>query len=238
MLTRLGLASMRTQIYLLAAVPIFLFACYATVRATLRESRHARMEWVSALAAKIPIVVAQLHASTFLLEAQSVLDAADRAGLSAELVDRRLPDEVDLRRFDVEDDTFRCLVEKLMALIDAPRAEATRQAPQLAVRISDARSVVFRPAVPAFPSPQSLVRHNLGLSALVVLPILLLSYCLSYRLTRPLIEFAADAQRISENQDSRELFKADGALEVRSLRDSLNVMQARISQMAERQSGR
>jgi len=66
--------------------------------------------------------------------------------------------------------------------------------------------------------------------------VLLLSYYLSHRLTRPLIEFAEDAERISGHQDSQELFKADGASEVRSLRDSLNIMQMRIRDMAEKRT--
>jgi hypothetical protein len=228
---------MRTQIFLLAVLPIFLLGSYAAIRASLRESHHSRTEWASPLATKIPIVVEQIHASVSPAQENSVLEAAARAGLSIELTERRFSDEVDLRPFHADGNVFASLYDKLIALIDAPQsASANRDERQVTVRIDDTRSIIFRPEIPPFSSPLSTTLWALTLTGLVVLPILLLSYYLAYRLTRPLIEFAADAERISGDENSQEPFKADGALEVRSLRDSLNVMQARIHRMTERRT--
>ncbi|CAM5761262.1 two-component sensor histidine kinase [Labrys miyagiensis] len=237
MVSRLRLASMRTQILLLAVLPIFLLASFATVHSTVREAHHRELAAASSLATKIAIAANRIHAATSPVQLQAALDETTRNGLSAALTERRFVDEFELRPIRVDADAADGLLQKLLDLIQASHAEvAPSQSPVMVVRIDDTRSVIFRPDIPALPSLYKEVMANMVLSTLVVLPVVLLSYFLSYRLTRPLIEFAADAQRISGDEDSKEPFTADGALEVRSLRDSLNVMQARIQRMTERRT--
>jgi len=232
MFTRLGLASMRTQIFLLAVVPIFLLAAFASVHGTIREAASRQRAWVEAQAGKILLVAEQSVAAGSPVQEKTVIEAAERLGLTVELTDRRLPREIDLRP-PLSVDLFDRIARELAGLAGRrPDGDADREGARLVLRIDDARSIVLHPAFPAA-SPDFLSIVNvLGLTLLVVLPVLLLSYYLSHRLTRPLIEFAEDAQRISGHEGSQELFKADGASEVRSLRDSLNTMQMRIQSMA------
>lgn len=238
MFTRLGLASMRTQIFLLAVVPIFLLGAFASIHGTIREERARQRAWIESQAGKILLVAEQNLSSDVAGDETAVTDAARRLGLTAELMDRRLPEEIDARpAVAVDADLFDLVVRRLLELANW-REEAGGEAtgPVLTMRIDDARVIVFHPDFPSgSPTLWSIV-NVLGLTLLVVLPVLLLSYYLSHHLTRPLIEFADDARRISGHGDSQELFKADGASEVRSLRDSLNTMQMRIRDMAEKRT--
>ncbi|PIO97312.1 sensor histidine kinase [Pleomorphomonas carboxyditropha] len=238
MFTRLGLASMRTQIFLLAVVPIFLLAAFASVHGALRETQSRQKAWIESQAGKMLLVARQSVAAGSPAVDKAVSEAAERLGLSVTLTDDRLPGEIDLRPpRAVDADLFDLVVRRLAAVSGHRRDGAAGAAEQpLAIRIDDARAIVFYPEMPAGVSDFTGIIYVLGLTLPVVLPVLLLSYYLSHRLTRPLIEFAEDAQRISGHEDARELFKADGASEVRSLRDSLNTMQMRIRSMAEKRT--
>ncbi|GAB4071303.1 HAMP domain-containing protein [Ancylobacter sonchi] len=226
-LRRLSLASMRKQIFLLAVLPIFLLAAFAAVRGALREIGYHHVEWASFVAGHIPIIADEIRAAASSEQQRSVIEAAARDGLQAEMVERPIADALDLRSGYVDQRVFRDLVDRLVILSDA----APGTGAPLAVRIDEHRSILLRPDLPAFPSRPEEVMRTLGITSLVVLPVLLLSYYLSYHLTRPLIDFAAAARRISLDEDSQESFDANGAFEIRSLGNSLNVMQSRIRRM-------
>ncbi|WP_370677747.1 ATP-binding protein [Pleomorphomonas sp. PLEO] len=236
MFTRLGLASMRTQIFLLAVVPIFLLGAFASVHGTFRETASRQRAWVEAEAGKILLVAEQTLVSGSPVEATRVIETAKRLGLTVELTDRRFSREIDPRPpRGIDAALFDRIVGDLVQLADQ-RLDGDARGAQVVLRIDDSHAIVFHPDFPAASSDFLGIVYVLGLTLLVVLPVLLLSYYLSHRLTRPLIEFAEDAQRISGHENSQELFKADGASEVRSLRDSLNTMQLRIRDMAQRRT--
>lgn len=238
MFARLGLASMRTQIFLLAVVPIALLGAFASIHGAIRETNARQRIWVESMAGKILLVAEQSLAAGTSVPEKVVKDAAQRLGLTVTLTNDRLDGEVDLRRPILADSNhFDAVVQRLKVFLSQSKEGGRAEAYQpVVVRIDDARSIVFYLDVPAGVSDLAGIIYVLGLTLLAVLPVLLLSYYLSHRLTRPLIEFAEDAQRISGHEDSRELFKADGASEVRSLRDSLNTMQMRIRDMGEKRT--
>lgn len=231
MLQRLGLASIRRQIFLLAALPIFLLAAAAAVRAPLREVGHERTEWASFVAGKVVAVAEQVRMAGTDDEAKAVLQAAARSGLSAELTERRSTETVDVRSPKPSKEVLARLVDRLTHLSFSD--EDNKQSPSVSVQIDEVRSIVFHPEIPSLSSPLESVAESLGTISLVVLPVLLLSYYLSYRITQPLVDFAAAAWRISLDKDSHEPFSAEGAAEIRSLGDSLNVMRGRINRMIE-----
>lgn len=238
MFTRLGLASMRTQIFLLAVLPIVLLGTFASIHGAIRETNARQRIWAESTAGKILLVAEQSVAAGVSPQEKAVVDAAQRLGLTVTLTNDRLGGEIDLRPpIQADSNRFDLMVQRLTAFLNQSKEGGIAAAyPPVVVRIDDARSIVFYLDVPAGVSDFSGIIYVLGLTLLVVLPVLLLSYYLSHRLTRPLIQFAEDAQRISGHEGSRELFKADGASEVRSLRDSLNTMQMRIRDMGERRT--
>ncbi|WP_341991301.1 ATP-binding protein [Azorhizobium sp. AG788] len=230
MLRRLGLASIRQQIFLLAVLPIFLLAAFAAIRASLRETDHARVEWASYVASNIAILAERFRAASTPGELDTALSLAAESGISAEVTMPPADNIVDLRTRTMDEPTYRLLVARLIALTDRTSGDKAPLA-DLVARMDDNRFLRLRLQPLDFPSRRDEVLRSLGMTLLVVLPVLLLSYYLSHRLTRPLTDFAAAARRISLDEASQEPFRAEGAVEIRSLGESLNVMRARITRM-------
>ncbi|WGD32244.1 ATP-binding protein [Ancylobacter sp. WKF20] len=235
-LRRLGLASMRQQIFLLAVLPIFLLAAFAAIRASLRETDHVRVEWASYVAADIAVAAERVRAATSPGDLDVALRLTAEKGIVAEVTGQQVPDAIDLRVGRFDEPTYRDLIGRLIALTDRVEKDGMAETSNLAVRIDEDRALLLRPQPLAFPSRRDEVLWSLGITLLVVLPVLLLSYYLSHRLTRPLIDFAAAARRISLDEASQEPFSAEGALEIRSLGNSLNVMRARINRMIDQRT--
>ena len=233
MLERFGLASMRWQIFLLATLPIFLFATVASVRTPLKETRHERSEWASFVAGQILVIAAQLRNASSPAIERSVLTAAAKSGLKAELTLHNPGEDFDLTSTRTGTDLRGSLVAKLLAIASAGMDDTIAHVPSLTARIGEARWIIFRPEIPAFPLQSRKLLESLASIGLVILPVLLLSYFLSYRFTRPVVSFAAAARRITLGEDSQEPFSAYGSIEMRSLSDSLNVMRERVNRMIE-----
>lgn len=235
-LRRLGLASMRQQIFLLAVLPIFLLAAFAAIRASLRETDHLRVEWASYVAADIAVLAERIRHPEVPGNVETTLRLAAEKGITAEVTGEHAPDAIDLRAGRFDEPTYRDLVARLIVLTERAESGGRAGISVLAVRIDEDRSLLLHPQPLAFPSRRVEVLRSLGMTLLVVLPVLLLSYYLSHRLTRPLVDFAAAARRISLDEASQEPFRAGGALEIRSLGDSLNVMRARINRMIDQRT--
>ncbi|MBZ5763702.1 HAMP domain-containing histidine kinase [Rhizobium sp. VS19-DR104.2] len=101
----------------------------------------------------------------------------------------------------------------------------------LAVRVDYGRVLVFR--IPVFPAEVWFAPAVASGLLKIVVPLLVLAYFSGLLITNPLRRFAAAAKRVSMDDDTHEPFEADGALEIRSLAASLNVMRNRIQSMVE-----
>ena len=233
MLERFRLASMRGQIFLLATLPIFLFATVAAIRAPLKEIRHERSEWASFVAGEILALAGQIRSGASERDWSTVAGSDGYAGLAVELRTRNPGEDFDFTSIRHDMDRRGSLVAKLLELVDLDQDNRAPVRRALTVRIADERWIVFSPDIPHFSSNARKVFQSLGAIGLVVLPVLLLSYFLSYRFTRPVVEFATAAQRITLDEDSRETFAACGTLEIRSLGASLNAMRERVNRMIE-----
>ncbi|MEQ1951788.1 HAMP domain-containing sensor histidine kinase [Mesorhizobium sp. CN2-181] len=232
MMRRLVLASMRRQIFLLTILPTFLLAGVAAIRAPLREIHHERLEWAGFTAGRITAITEQLQSSSSPEREEAILMAASRNNLRLEPTVAIRGDAFDLRAPVSPDIKRQRLVEKLTAMTFAPTGSGRfEQVPTVTFRLDDARSFAFHPVIPAFSSVAESLFRSLTIISSVVMPVLLLSWYLSYRLTLPLVEFTAAARRISRDKDSEEQFSTEGAAEIRSLGDSLNVMRSRINRM-------
>ncbi|MBZ5763260.1 HAMP domain-containing histidine kinase [Rhizobium sp. VS19-DR104.2] len=101
----------------------------------------------------------------------------------------------------------------------------------LTVRVDTER--VFTFSVPKFPAEVWFAPAVASGLLKIVVPLLVLAYFSSLLITNPLRRFAAAAKRVSLDDSTDEPFLADGASEIRSLAESLNVMRTRIQTMAE-----
>nr|WP_321455811.1 HAMP domain-containing sensor histidine kinase [uncultured Cohaesibacter sp.] len=231
MFTRLHFSSMRTQIFLLAVIPIALLGSFASIHGTLREARHKQQEALLSQAGKILLIAGQC--ANYCSEGQPKLieDAASRLGLSVRVTDDLSSDDIDLRfPSHANNVDLNILIEKIRHDIGNNNTDIIK------IRISDSYSIIFY---------KNLLQNEyqvwsflpvMIITCLVIVPILLLSYYLSYIFTAPISKFAEEAQRISALEDTQELFETQGALEFCSLRDSLNTMQMRVRGMAEKRT--
>lgn len=228
---------MRTQIILLSVLPIAFLGAFASIHGAYREAKSRQAVWINAQAGKILLAIVQDDPSTAYRDGEQIRAAAVRLGLNARVVERRLPDELDLRPARrIDGAVFSAVVQKLVSTNAREGSAGSGDVALIAIRISDGQSVMFLGPTSGEALSMRGVIYVLGLAMLVVLPVLLLSYYLSCRLTSPLIKFAEDARRVSEFEEPLEPFQAEGAFEVRSLRDSLNTMQSRIRSMTERRT--
>jgi signal transduction histidine kinase len=101
----------------------------------------------------------------------------------------------------------------------------------LAVRIDDRRALVFQ--LPVFPGYLWFAPAVASGFLKILIPLVLLAYVSSWLITKPLRRFAAAAKRASTEGSLEKPFEPDGASEIRSLAESLNVMSDRIQNMAE-----
>ncbi|WP_316862063.1 HAMP domain-containing sensor histidine kinase [uncultured Cohaesibacter sp.] len=231
MFTRLNFSSMRTQIFLLAVIPIALLGFFASIHGTLREARHEQQEALLSQAAKILLIASQC--ANYCSEGQPKLieDAASRLGLSVRVTDDLSSNDIDLRfPSHVNNDDFNNFIEQISRKISSKDTDIIK------IRISDSNSIVLYNKLIQNEYQVGSFLPVMILTCLVILPILLLSYYLSYIFTAPISKFAEEAQRISALEDTQELFETRGALEFCSLRDSLNTMQMRVRGMAEKRT--
>lgn len=230
MIRRLRRASMRVQIFLLAALPLLIFALVAGIRAPLREGDYERNEWARAAAAQMSLVLSQMQlapsgsASLFIvsgsllgnvevLPTQAVARAAGGAVLDAALN-------------GFSDALARLLVRQTY---EDARADASHEA--IVIRLDADRALLWRPTFPSFPTQLALLLKSMGIITVTLIPILLFTYYLSVHFSRSLTEFARAARKSSSEGSAHEPFVVEGSVEIRSLAISLNVMQERIRRM-------
>ncbi|MFW7357530.1 MAG: ATP-binding protein [Brucella sp.] len=96
----------------------------------------------------------------------------------------------------------------------------------LVVTMSDNRGLVFH--LPPFTLTKWILPAVLGTLALILVPTAILALISARLIGRPIVKFAAAAERIATDEALDEPFKAEGASELRSLAGSLNVMRDRV----------
>lgn len=232
MIRRLRRASMRVQIFLLATLPLLIFALVAGIRAPLREGDYERKEWARARAAQMSLLLTQMRLaqpespSLFVVSGQHIghIDIVPQAGCAHASGGAVL---------DADADGFNDTLVRLLVRQTYEDASGTLPHEPIAIRLDPDRTLIWRPAFPAFPTPLALLMQAMTIIAVILIPILLFTYYLSVHFSRSITEFAAAARRGSAEGSAQEAFAVDGAVEIRSLAISLNVMQERIRRMLE-----
>jgi signal transduction histidine kinase len=230
MLKRLGKASLRTQIVLLATLPLVIMMIAAPIflKPVAADVSDQIEDWASFLSGKLVLTAQQVRMAGTPAEKSAILETAIKAG---GLLQRPLStNSVVIDLTGLKEDQMR---QRLLQRLPAIARNASTSGELVTVRIDGDHALAFRlPASPGWPAFLKAIVFDMVRIAAIVFPMFLLAYFLAWRISFPLIHFAAAAKRISL-EDEQKPFIAQGALEVVSLADSLNAMQARIRKMVE-----
>jgi signal transduction histidine kinase len=228
--------SIRSQIFLLATVPIIVLAFVTSGLWLMVNVNESRSAWASRLTGRAEMVADQLRLAGDASVENAVLQASAGAGITAEIVSAQETARSG-NGSAAATDAGRLLAAHMSSTADRSiRSIAIdgRPADVLILRLDAARALALR--IPEAPAASWLTRAAMQ-GLMVILAIMLLALVIvfyaSRRITAPLDRFVADAERISLDETTAELFHAAGASEIQSLAASLNTLRGRILGMFE-----
>ncbi|XUY29153.1 ATP-binding protein [Agrobacterium sp. rho-8.1] len=228
---RLRSASIQKQLLFLAILLVVLVSGVAATTEPFIYGRHDKGIEIGLLAGRMETVLEQFSRSQTELEEEAALRFADRLGIwtkrssvsrASILYEAGTPNTEILRR-------VKELINDGIVTAIQNAVSGNHGAPVLIIKVDDTRALSF--TMPQFPPSVWLLPAMASGILKIVIPLILLAYLSSWLITEPVIRFAAAAQRVSMDDHSEEPFKAEGALEIRSLAASLNTMQSRIQTM-------
>ncbi|MBX5197343.1 HAMP domain-containing protein [Rhizobium sp. NZLR10] len=225
-------ASIQNQILILATLLVVLVSVVATAMEPFIYGRHDRGFQNGLFAARAAMIAEQFADANSTQGEDAVLDRAAALSITVERTSSVQSGAVDQRISPSE----------LVARIDAMLADNVLTAfhrfamgqsrpDVLTVGIDGKRALVFQ--LPVFPSYLWFVPAAASGFLKIVIPLVLLAYFSSRLITEPLRRFAAAAKQACMEGSLEKPFEPDGAAEIRSLAESLNVMSDRIQSMAE-----
>ncbi|UWU24736.1 MULTISPECIES: ATP-binding protein [unclassified Rhizobium] len=228
----LRMASIRSQILVLALLLIVLVSVVAATTEPFIYGRHDKGIAIGLLAGRIERVVDQFRDARSPAEEEAALSLAARLQIPVE----KLPvsqisprDETEATSADILQRTRRALEDDFLGSL-RHLFDKEKSVP-LIVMVDKERALVFH--MPVF--PRSLWFFPAVASGVlkIVIPLIVLAYVSSWLITRPMGRFTAAAERASTDDSLEKPFVAEGSAEIRSLAASLNIMRSRILQMAE-----
>ncbi|NTH81193.1 HAMP domain-containing protein [Agrobacterium rhizogenes] len=226
-------ASIRTQILVLATLLIILVSVVATLSEPFIYGRHDKGVAIGLLAGRIERVLDRYRQARSPDEEDAALKFAATLGISAEkMAASQIPPQQEAIAASSE------IVERARALLETNVFKSVENAfadqsvgNVLTVKVDADRALVFH--LPVFPNYLWLFPAMASGILKIVIPLALMAYFSSWLITRPVVRFAAAAERASMDDSLEKPFVADGASEMRSLAASLNVMRSRILEMVD-----
>ncbi|MDQ0458240.1 ATP-binding protein [Rhizobium paknamense] len=224
-------ASIRTQLLFLAILFVILVSAVAATTEPFIYGRHDKGIEIGLFAGRTEAILTQFAGAHSPLEEDAVIRFAGRLDIS---VERAAPEDASVAF--VAGMSNPQILKQVRELIDDSVATAVVRAfglrgseTTLIVNLGDGRALAF--STPRFPASIWLWPAFASGLLKIVIPLILLAYIGSWLITGPLVRFASAARRVSMDDHSDVLFKAEGASEITSLAASLNVMQTRIQTM-------
>ncbi len=225
-------ASLRNQILLLAILLVVLVSLVAVVSEPFIYGRHDKGLEIGLFAGKAELVVSRFARAATIADEDAALQTAAENGLR-------------LKRISAQEMTGQAVVNLPKDVLAATRAAIDpsffqaladlvthRHRPEdLVIRIDADRALQLQ--LPTFPDYLWFAPAVLSGLLKIIVPLVVLGYFSSWLITRPLERIAAAAERESVLDETwAEPFDVEGASEIRSLANSLNLMRARIQHMA------
>jgi len=231
-LKNLRRASIQKQILILATFLVILVSLVAMFTEPFIYGRNERDFQSGLFAGQAEIILDRFRAAASTQEEDAVLDSAARLGIN---VERFAPGSLAGGQEKVVSPSE--LVRHIKELLASSLATSVRRlltgepkSNSMVVKVDARRALIYQ--LPVFPAMLWLAPAVASGLLKIVIPLLLLGIFSSWLITDPLTRFAAAAKRVSMD-DNDEPFQAEGASEIRSLAESLNVMRDRIQSMVE-----
>ncbi|RUM09361.1 HAMP domain-containing sensor histidine kinase [Rhizobium chutanense] len=225
-------ASIQNQILILATFLVVLVSVVATAMEPYIYGRHDRGFQNGLFAARAEAIAEQFAQAGSAQDEDAVLARAAALGVAVERTspDRPRAGEQRLSPGDLVARIDAMLADNVLTALH--RFVMGQSHPDvLTVGIDEKRALSFQ--LPVFPSYLWFVPAAASGFLKIVIPLVMLAYFSSRLITEPLRRFAAAAKRASMEGSLEKPFEPDGAAEIRSLAESLNVMSDRIQSMAE-----
>ncbi|NTF59500.1 HAMP domain-containing protein [Agrobacterium rhizogenes] len=226
-------ASIQKQILVLATLLVVLVSVIATLSEPFIYGRNDRDFQNGLFAGQAEMVLDRFRTAGSTHEEDAVLTSAARLGIRAE----RAP----AAQFSFAQEEVASpdeIVERIKILLASSLFSSTEHlwsgqpnSHVLAVKVDAGRALIFY--LPVFPPGLWVVPGIVSGLLKIVVPLFLLGILSSWLITNPLQRFAAAAKRASLDDSVDEVFEPDGALELRSLAESLNIMRRRIQNMVQ-----
>ncbi|MBW9080747.1 two-component sensor histidine kinase [Rhizobium pusense] len=232
-MNRLRSASIRTQILVLALLLTLLVSIVAVTTEPFINGRHDKGIQIGLMVGHIERVVDGFRGAQSANEISGVLRLAEQLDLSVEVLSmNEVPaaDTVSATPATILKGVREALEEGFFHILGHLLDREATSSP-LYVRIDEDQVLLFH--LPTFPRYLWFFPAAISGILKIILPLTVLAYVSSWLITRPLIRFAADAQKASSDDSLQMPFTTKGASELRSLATSLNVMRGRILEMAE-----
>jgi signal transduction histidine kinase len=225
-------ASIRTQILILATLLTVLVSVVATVSEPYIYGRHDKGIQIGLLAGRIELILDQFRRTRSVEEEAAVLKSAADLGVFVEKAPAaQIPREGDANASSDIPTRVRALLESSFSQSIEWLFIGATQPDVLVVKVDAERALIFH--MPVF-SPYLWLLPAVASGILkIVIPIALLAYFSSRLITRPVARFAAAAEEASMDDNLEKPFVTEGAMEIRSLATSLNVMRSRILEMVD-----
>lgn len=228
---KLRRASIQRQILILATLLVILVSAIAMFSEPFIYGRSDRDFQDGLFAGQAAMVLDRFKAAASTREEHDALNFGSRFGIRAERLSSTslvaLREKI-ISSGDLVDKIKEALSSSVLIsiehlLIDEPNSG------RLVVKVDADRALIFH--MPVFPARIWFAPAVASGLLKIVVPLFLLGVVSSWLITDPLRRFAATAKRASLDDSSDEAFEPDGALELRSLAESLNVMRSRIQNM-------
>ncbi|WP_184472328.1 ATP-binding protein [Rhizobium esperanzae] len=225
-------ASIQNQILILATLLVVLVSAVATAMEPFIYGRHDRGFQNGLFAARAAMIAEQFAQAGSMQDEDVVLKRAAALGI---VVERASPDRLHAGEQLVSPGDLVVRIDAMLAdnaFTAFHRFVMGQSHPDLlTVGIDDMRALIFQ--LPIFPGYLWFAPAAASGFLKIVVPLVLLAYFSSWLITKPLRRFAAAAKQASAEGSLEKPFEADGAAEIRSLAESLNVMSDRIQSMSE-----
>ncbi|MDE1993516.1 MAG: HAMP domain-containing protein, partial [Rhizobiaceae bacterium] len=194
---------------------------------SLMPGRNGREMDIGVFAGRVQQVAESFDSAATSIDQDQILSKARASGIQVERVQPQRFVESPITIDAVPRDVGRLLDKDLFhRLTHILRASASRTV-NVAV-VSGQLVFAVPPSLDGYDMLSTVVT-GLGL---ILIPAAVLGFICAWMIGRPLVRFAAAAERVSMDDGLEEPFVAEGAIEIRSLAASLNTMRRRVLDLA------
>ncbi|MFT4000496.1 MAG: ATP-binding protein [Rhizobium sp.] len=217
-------ASVRTQIAVLTIVLAVIVTTIGAITEPLLRGRFDKGIEIGRLIGQIGMISEDFRATTSASQEDQILQKARESGLDVERAS-----VAQLRSNPVSAQDLSSAIRELLdsnLFLEPAQFFRSLEQPSLVVATAENRGLVFR--LPSFTLTKWILPAVIGTLTLILVPTAILAFVSAWLIGRPIVQFAASAERIATDEALDEPFPVEGTAELRSLAYSLNIMRKRV----------